>query len=322
MTSPRNTASIISGHTAPEWINSPSLQEYGTPEQLAALNGALAEAKKSIRNPQKTKKVTITAKSGGKLYDYHYAPLTELVDATQQGLSDNGLSITQPFCLVDWIPPADPKLEIISRALHGGNVEIVKTALDLLPKLPSPRPERLGKLTTILSHKNGGRIVSAITFRPAEDIKNLGGQTTYFARYAYQRLLGLDGDSDLDAEPSREGEGGAKVEDRKGKAKSAGKSKAKSKPKEPKEPEEEASEPQVEVEAQPEPMSEDTVRQLSERCRALELAPLERSRLARLLVRKSPSDLTDEDGMYMLSALDRFSDREAVIKYLDAQEGS
>ena len=54
-------------------------------------------------------------------------------------------------------------------------------------------------ITMILCHTNGGRLVSTITFNPPADIKQIGGHSTYFARYAYQRLLGIDGETDADA---------------------------------------------------------------------------------------------------------------------------
>ena len=51
-------------------------------------------------------------------------------------------------------------------------------------------------ITMILCHSSGGRLVSTIAFNPPADIKQIGGHSTYFARYAYQRLLGIDGETD------------------------------------------------------------------------------------------------------------------------------
>lgn len=91
---------------------------------------------------------------------YKYAPLCNLVEATAQPLANHGLVVLQPF------------------SIDGA--------------------AGMGTLTTILQHKSGGRISDASTFPLAENIKLIGGQSTYIARYAYQRLLVLDGEDDAD----------------------------------------------------------------------------------------------------------------------------
>lgn len=98
--------------------------------------------------------------------NYKYAPLHNLVDATIGPLSENGLLILQPF------------------GIDG--------------------EKGVGTITTILQHVNGGRVSETATFPLENDIKLIGGQSTYMARYAYQRLLVLDGDDDADASDSKQ----------------------------------------------------------------------------------------------------------------------
>lgn len=96
---------------------------------------------------------------------YKYAPLVQLVDATMPALLEHGLLVMQPF------------------SINGEKNE--------------------GVLTTILQHESGARLVDTSTFPLENDIKLIGGQSTYMARYAYQRLLVLDGEDDADNHDSK-----------------------------------------------------------------------------------------------------------------------
>jgi len=101
---------------------------------------------------------------------YQYAPLANLVAATAQALADQGLLVLQPFSIDD---------------TNG---------------------QGLGTLTTLLIHRSGGKLVDTSTFFLAADIKKIGGQSTYMARYAYQRLLVLDGEDDADSHSQKPSE--------------------------------------------------------------------------------------------------------------------
>jgi hypothetical protein len=187
-------------------IDEPDLREYGTPEQIAALYDALAEARKAFRPVQRTKHVNFKTKAGD-LVNYDYAPYSELDGAVCDGLAQNGLKVEQPFTITEEQiadPLAKDKLAAICSALTAaGGVDkdpkIVERLVTMLPMvLAKPETRRVGRIRTILSHKDGGRILSTIEFHPDGDIKGLGGQTTYLARYAMQRFLGLDGEVDAD----------------------------------------------------------------------------------------------------------------------------
>lgn len=108
----------------------------------------------------------------------------------------------------------------------GGIYEYDYCPLAIMVKLCKPhlsanglavaQPMTLGNggcVWTILAHAGGASLITQTRFTPEGDIKQLGGQTTYLARYAYQRLLGIDGDADADAVPG-EGDKAAKVSDR------------------------------------------------------------------------------------------------------------
>lgn len=89
---------------------------------------------------------------------FRYAPLATLQDCTVGALSKHGLAVVQPF------------------AITGG----------------------LACIRTIVSHEGGARLVSRFCFEPAADIKQLGSQSTYYRRYAYQSVLCVDSGDDAD----------------------------------------------------------------------------------------------------------------------------
>lgn len=70
-------------------------QELGTPEQLAELYGALAEAKLGFGKIVKNRTVSVRMKSGGE-YTFEYADLESSLDATTKALSEQGLAVIQP----------------------------------------------------------------------------------------------------------------------------------------------------------------------------------------------------------------------------------
>jgi hypothetical protein len=171
----------VPADAGPRFLQVPPLsedfEERGTPEQLAALYGALAAASVEFAPIVKDREVTIHGKSkdGRPIeYTYSYAPLENLIDATRPALGRNGLFVSQPF----------------TRVLA----------------------ENVGRVRTRISHAGGACLVFTLEFIPEGDIKEIGAKTTYSRRYAYQCALGLDaGEMDADTQPIRAGETGAEV---------------------------------------------------------------------------------------------------------------
>lgn len=64
-------------------------------------------------------------------------------------------------------------------------------------------------IRTILSC-GSARLVSRFCFEPHSDLKELGKQSTYYARYAYQRLLCIDSGEDADNDDNMKAPTGAK----------------------------------------------------------------------------------------------------------------
>ena len=52
------------------------------------------------------------------------------------------------------------------------------------------------RITVVLAHRSGARLVANLHFQPTGDIKKLGGQSTYLARYAYCKMLGIAAEED------------------------------------------------------------------------------------------------------------------------------
>ncbi len=69
--------------------------------QLAELFSALAQAKKTISNPTKTKTAKIELRAGG-TKQYSYADLAEVIDLVTGPLAEQGLSVIQPIISCDY----------------------------------------------------------------------------------------------------------------------------------------------------------------------------------------------------------------------------
>lgn len=145
------------------------LELLGTPQQLAALFGALATAQGAFKPVHKNREVSIRLE-GKAGYTFAYAELSQSLDATREALSANGLAVSQPY------------------SLRAG----------------------VATVRTILSHKEGGLMISTCELQRANAMKDLGGLLTYARRYAFNAMLSLAADEDLDdqAEAGR-GETGA-----------------------------------------------------------------------------------------------------------------
>lgn len=151
-------------------IASANYSEHGTQEQLAALYGALALAKLEFADIEKD--ATVKIEGSRAKYEFEYATLGSLLEATVPSLSKHGLVVLQPF---------------------GGG-----------------RPVQLGDEThlaceqlTILAHRDGGRVIVRHTFIEKIDVKDFGGQCTYMQRYAYRSILALGTGEDMDDMPER-----------------------------------------------------------------------------------------------------------------------
>ncbi len=68
-------------------------------ESIKELTSALAKSQIAFKPIKKTEKVDYQTTGGRK--KYNYAPLSEVIEATRQALSDNGLAITQSTTLVE-----------------------------------------------------------------------------------------------------------------------------------------------------------------------------------------------------------------------------
>lgn len=178
----------------PDRIQCEGFSEHGTDEALCALYTALAKAKAKFGPIVKDRTVTIETrtKDGGRSrYSFPYAPIENIIEATTPALSEEGLVVIQPLTMVE---------------RDGGP---------------------LARQVTILAG-HGARLISTITYLPTMemrwtenkqrveskyvDTKGMAGQSTYFARYGLQRILGVNAEADDDDRPTREGETGATVQ--------------------------------------------------------------------------------------------------------------
>lgn len=95
----------------------------------------------------------------GSKFTFKYANLQTIQECTTSALSKHGLAVMTPL----------------------GNLGGV------------------AELYCILTHQDGGYVQSLFRFRPAGQIKDLGSQSTYFARYMLQRMLCVDSGDDADS---------------------------------------------------------------------------------------------------------------------------
>lgn len=128
----------------------------------AALFGALAKAMPNFKPIERNKTVRVRPKDNSKAeYEFSYAPLEVVVDATRGALAEQGLVISQPY-----------------HSARGGWL-----------------------LRTILAHSSGAYIEALDFIPGGERTSNqdLGGILTYRRRYSYSAMLGLTSEDDDDA---------------------------------------------------------------------------------------------------------------------------
>lgn len=150
------------------------METRGNEAQVAALYAALAKAQAEFPPIVKASEVNYGANQGGRgaQIQFKYADYEAIRAAVMPVLGKHGLSLRQPFETYD-----------------------------------VPEGERMGQITTILSHADGGAEISVVTFKPADSIKDLGGQTTYLRRYQINCQLGLGAAEDAEEDPKQQYEG-------------------------------------------------------------------------------------------------------------------
>lgn len=131
-------------------------------DQIAA---ALAEASKTIKNPERNRTVTVKTEKGQ--YSYSYATLDAVLDEVRPKLAEVGIAIVQPVCYRDGKP------WLITRLIHSSGQSIEHE----LPILVD----------------SGSRMNSAQAF---------GSALTYARRYGLETLLPVAAEHDDDGHGS------------------------------------------------------------------------------------------------------------------------
>lgn len=128
-------------------------------ESIKELTGALAKAQIAFKPIKRTERVGYDTTKGRK--QYNYAPLNEVIEATKQALSDNGLAITQSTKLVE-----------------GNTV-----------------------LETLLSHSSGEWLSGELYVgKQDQPPQSEGSSLTYKRRYGMSAMLCIASEDDDDAE--------------------------------------------------------------------------------------------------------------------------
>lgn len=141
-------------------------------ESIKELTAALAKAQLAFKHIKRTEKVGYDTKSGRK--QYNYAPLSEVIEATKQGLSDNGLAIMQ------------------FTKFAGENIV----------------------LETLLSHSSGEWLSGELYVgKQDQHPQSEGAALTYKRRYGISAILCIASEDDDDAEAATGKEGKAEMED-------------------------------------------------------------------------------------------------------------
>lgn len=132
-----------------------------TSEQISQIAAALAAAQGEFKNPEANKLVSVATRDG-RSYQYHYATLPSVFDATRAAMTKNGLS---HFC---------------------------GTAIDEAGRMV---------LSCRIAHKSGEWIEAAMPLPAAGDPKAMASNLSYYRRYLFCGLVGIAGDEDQDGEP-------------------------------------------------------------------------------------------------------------------------
>lgn len=138
-------------------------------EEIDQLAGALALAQGEFKSVPTTQTATVKgkAKQSGRDYEYsyRYAALSDVFEACRPGLSKNGLAVSQ----------------LVTEREKGLQIE------------------------SLLMHSSGQWLRSVFHLKATDDPQDLGGQITYYRRYALSALVGLATEEDQDAQHSGSG---------------------------------------------------------------------------------------------------------------------
>ncbi len=129
-------------------------------ESLGELAAALAKAQVAFRPIKKGRTAKIASAKGS--YEYQYADLADVIDATAGALAANGLAISQP-------------------------VEIDESG---------------GSVVTHLIHSSGQYLTTSCRFALGDRMQETGARITYLRRYALSGVLGVASEDDTDLSES------------------------------------------------------------------------------------------------------------------------
>jgi len=136
-------------------------------EEINELAAALALAQGAFRSVPTTQTAIVkgTTKQGKAYeYSYKYASLSDVFEACRPGLSKNGLSVSQ----------------LVTQPEKGRH-----------------------QIESLLMHSSGQWLRSVFILKATDDPQDMGGQITYYRRYALSALVGLATEEDQDAQHSR-----------------------------------------------------------------------------------------------------------------------
>ena len=130
-------------------------------EKINLLAEALAKAQGVIVAPPRSRTVRVVPRTGGAGYTFKYATLSDIIDAVQKPLSDNGIA----------------RLQLVSHDANGG----------------------FYKLTTYLVHSSGQFIACEVPIiTEGHSNQQFGSALTYMKRYTLSAMVGLAADEDDD----------------------------------------------------------------------------------------------------------------------------
>lgn len=208
----------------------PELESFWiTGENMSAFFSALAKAQGSFTVPTRSSKVKITTRDE-RTYEFEYAPIEKIIEATRPHLSANGLALIQPVGRV-------------SREAWELRTIIAGFGCALSSRIRFGVPPRWDKF-----RKEWVR---------DDDPKSLGSLITYYRRYSLAAILGVAADEDDDGSAAN-GDHVQKRESQTTKPRSTAQSPANVPPRAPKETPPSAAptkqEPPPPAEAQPDPL--------------------------------------------------------------------
>src|SRR3974390_672523 len=130
-------------------------------EKINLLAEALAKAQGVIVAPPRSRTVRVVPRTGGAGYTFKYATLSDIIDAVQKPLSDNGIA----------------RLQLVSHDSNGG----------------------FYKLTTYLMHSSGQFIACEVPIiTEGHSNQQFGSALTYMKRYTLSAMVGLSAPEEVD----------------------------------------------------------------------------------------------------------------------------